>query len=137
MMPATVNVNRLATHQPNLEAGSVYIPFLQVCASGAIYRQNLRNMGQSRFQRNWKVSSIIEFFFGGKISLSQVELERYTLYVSADSQEEEVNESWLFLHMRYLLPEGFTLHVDYRSVIHFLLLKFRRTQLQLHKRLSR
>lgn len=24
MMPASVNVNRLATHQPNLEAGSVY-----------------------------------------------------------------------------------------------------------------
>ncbi|KAJ4880388.1 Uncharacterized protein Rs2_37443 [Raphanus sativus] len=24
MMPVTVNVNRLATHQPNLEAGSVY-----------------------------------------------------------------------------------------------------------------
>lgn len=45
-------------------------------------------------------------------------------------KSEKLNESWLFPHMGDLLPEEFTLHVEYRSVIHFFFPKFRRTHLQ-------
>ncbi|KAL0653397.1 hypothetical protein Bca4012_096088 [Brassica carinata] len=60
----------------------------------------------------------------------RIELKRLCLMCEPIVKSEKLNESWLFPHMGDLLPEEFTLHVDYRSVIHFLFPKFRRTHLQ-------
>ncbi|XP_013603317.1 PREDICTED: uncharacterized protein LOC106310640 [Brassica oleracea var. oleracea] len=100
-----------------------YIPFLQVGASAAIYRCTW----QTKSQKHGAEHDTEEL---ESLKHHRIELKRLCLMCERIVKSEKLNESWLFPHMGYLLPEQFTLHVDYRSVIHFLFPKFRRTHLQ-------
>ncbi|CAN6906240.1 unnamed protein product [Brassica oleracea] len=100
-----------------------YIPFLQVVgASAAIYRYVL---GRQKSQKHGAEHDTEELE-----SLKHHRVSIECLMCEPIVKSEKLNESWLFPHMGDLLPEEFTLHVDYRSVIHFLFPKFRRTHLQ-------